>query len=113
MPPSLHIHVHDEKLKCPYKGCGKSFEKPAVLTDSTAMPRETYYACPYCSSKLDILVEDMKIVRVKPTEYPKVFDSPAKCAHYSSLLNAIPKDGQIPDECLICPKVLQCSIKKQ
>jgi uncharacterized Zn-finger protein len=109
----LHIHIHDEKLKCPYKGCGKSFDKPTVLTDSSSMPRETYYACPYCMSKLDIMVENMKLVGVKTTEYPKVFDSPAKCAHYYGFLTALPKDAPIPDECLICPKVLQCNIKRR
>jgi DNA-directed RNA polymerase subunit RPC12/RpoP len=107
------LHGHDEKLKCPYKGCEKSFEKPAVLTDASTMPRQTYYACPYCMSKLDILVDKMKIVSVKPTEYPNVFDSPAKCVHYFGFLNAIPKDAPVPDECLICPKVLQCTIRKQ
>jgi len=109
----LHIHIHDEKLKCPYKGCGKSFDKPTVLTDSSSMPRETYYACPYCMSKLDIIVENMKLVGVRTTEYPKVFDSPAKCAHYYGFLTALPKDAPIPDECLICPKVLQCNIKRR
>jgi DNA-directed RNA polymerase subunit RPC12/RpoP len=111
--PNFHVHMHEEKLKCPYKGCGKSFEKPTVLTDTTTMPRETYYACPYCMSKLDIIVENMKLISVKPTEYPKVFESPAKCAHHFGFLNAIPKEGPLPDECLICPKVLQCSVKKQ
>jgi len=107
------FHIHDEKLKCPYKECGKSFEKPTVLTDSAMLPRQNYYACPYCMSKLDIVVENMKIISVKPTEYPKVFDSPAKCVHYMGFLNAIPTDAPIPDECLVCPKVLQCSIRKQ
>jgi len=107
------FHVHDDKLKCPYKGCGKSFDKPTVLTDSSSVPRQTYYACPYCMSKLDIIVENMKLVGVKSTEYPKVFDSPAKCVHYFGFLNSIPKDVPIPDECLVCPKVLQCNIKRQ
>jgi hypothetical protein len=107
-----HFHVHDEKMKCPYKGCGMSFQKPSVLTDTTAMPRETYYACPYCMSKLDVIVEDLKIIGVKPAEYPKVFDSPAKCARYTGFLNSISKEGPIPDECLVCPKVLQCSVRK-
>jgi uncharacterized Zn-finger protein len=107
------LHIHDEKLKCPYKGCEKSFNKPTVLTDSSTVPRQTYYACPYCMSKLDIIVNDMKIVSIKPTEYPTVFDSPAKCAHYFGFLNVFPKDAPIPDECLICPKVLQCGVRKQ
>ncbi|MEM3596771.1 MAG: hypothetical protein QXJ53_01370 [Candidatus Bathyarchaeia archaeon] len=107
------LHSHDEKLKCPYKGCGKTFSKPTVLTDSSTIPRQTYYACPHCMSKLDIIVENAKIIGVKPTEYPKVFESPAKCAHYLGFLNTIPKDMPIPDECLVCPKVLQCSIRKR
>jgi hypothetical protein len=58
-------------------------------------------------------MQDLKIIDIKPLEYPKVFDSPAKCAKYSGLLNAISRDRALPDECLICPKVLQCSIRKQ
>ena len=105
------LHSHKEKLRCPYTGCGKAFVKPSVLTDSSTIPRENYYACPYCSSKIDIIVEDLKIVDIKATEYPKVFDSPAKCAHYLGFLHSFPKNAPIPDECLICPKVLQCGIR--
>jgi hypothetical protein len=107
------LHIHEERLKCPYEGCRKSFEKPAVLTDSSTTPRETYYACPHCQSKIDILVEDLKVVDVKPTEYPKVFDSPAKCARYAGFLNSSRANGTIPDECLVCPKVLQCSVRRK
>ena len=108
----FHGH-HDEKLKCPYKGCEKTFDKPTVITDTSVIPRETHYACPYCMSKLDILTENTKIISVKPTEYPTVFDSPAKCAHFSGLLHAPGESMLIQDECLICPKVLQCNIRKK
>jgi hypothetical protein len=107
------FHLHGTRMKCPYKGCRKAFDKPAVLTDPSAVPRQTYYACPYCMSKVDLMVEDMKITGIRPTEYPTVFDSPAKCAHYFGFLTAIPKDMPIPEECLICPKVLQCTVKKR
>ncbi len=109
----MQLHFHKEKLRCPYNGCGKTFDKPTVLTDISTMPRENYYACPFCNSKIDILVENMKIVDIKATEYPKVFDSPAKCARYFGFLNSIPKDAPIPDECLICPKVLQCGTRRR
>ena len=109
----LHLHTHEEKLRCPYTGCGKSFEKPTILTDTTTIPRETFYACPYCMSKIDIQTENMKIISVKPTDYPKVLDTPAKCARYVGFLNTISKNGSIPDECLVCPKVLQCSVRKE
>jgi len=108
----FHIH-HNAKLKCPYSGCGKEFERPTIMTDSSTMPRQTFYVCPHCQSKIDIKTENLKVVGIKAIEYGKVFDSPAKCAHYNSFLNAVSFDMAIPDDCLVCPKILQCGIKKQ
>ncbi len=88
------------------------FDQPTVLTDNTVIPRQTYYACPFCQSKLNILTDNMKIVGVKATEYPKVFESPAKCPHHGGFLSATPKEEPISDDCLLCPKVLQCSARQ-
>lgn len=111
--PSLHLHVHSQQLKCPYEGCGKTFDRPSILTDSTTMPRQTFYACPHCQSKIDIIAEDLRVKEIKPIEYPKVFDSPTKCARFSSFLGAVSSDRELPEECLVCPKVLQCTVRKQ
>jgi len=105
-------HSHSDHLRCPYKGCEKTFEKPTMLTDQSKIPRESYYACPFCMSKIDLVTENMRVVNVKAVEYPPtVFDSPAKCAHFSGLLGLA--NGPIPDECLVCPKVLQCDARKR
>ena len=107
-----HGHSHEEHLRCPYNGCGKKFEKPTMLTDTSQIPRESYYACPFCMSKIDIVTQGLKVVGVKAVEYPPtVFDSPAKCAHFSGLLGVA--SGPLPDECLVCPKVLQCDARKR
>jgi len=107
------FHGHEQKLQCPYKGCEKLFDKPTVITDTNTIPRQTHFACPYCMSKLTLITEKNKILEVKPTEYPTVFDSPAKFAHYSSLLHMPGETMLTQDECLICPKVLQCNIRKK
>jgi len=109
---SLHLRG-GPKLKCPYDGCGKAFERPTILTDPSTLPRKTFYACPHCMSKIDLQVENLKITDVKAMEYGKVFDSPAKCAHYSGFVDAISFDMTVPDDCLVCPKILQCGIKKR
>jgi uncharacterized Zn-finger protein len=109
----FNMHLHEEKLRCPYKGCQKTFAKPTVVTDMSTIPRQSFFACPYCMSKIDIVAENTKVVDVRPTEYPTVFDSPAKCAHFSGLLDTVPPDAPLPDECLICPKVLQCTIRRR
>jgi hypothetical protein len=113
---TMHLFSHNRtegKLQCPYKGCEKHFDKPTVITDTSTLPRQTHYACPYCMSKLEIITEKNKITQIKPTEYPTVFDSPAKCAHYSGLLNQPAESRFLQDECLVCPKVLQCNLRKK
>ena len=107
----FHMH-HEEKLKCPYKGCEKTFDKPTVITDNSVLPRETHFACPFCMSKLNIITEKEKIVEIKPIDYNTVFESPAKCAIFNGLLQPGQKILTM-DECLICPKVLQCNIRKK
>jgi hypothetical protein len=109
--PFFHSHGHEEKLRCPYKGCEKSFDKPTVLTDASTIPRQSFYACPHCMSKLDISTDGARIIGVHAAEYPKVFESPAKCAHFFGFLHSLPEGAPIADECLVCPKVLQCNIR--
>ena len=109
----FHSHGSSEKLQCPYKGCEKYFDRPTMITDDSVIPRQTHYACPFCMSRLELETAKDKIVSVKATEYPMVFDSPAKCAHFSGLLNAPPGSMLTQDECLICPKVLQCNNRKK
>ena len=107
----LHLHRGTE-LKCPYEGCGKSFDKPTVLIDPSTFPRRTFYTCPHCTSKLDIVVSGQKVVNVKRLQYGQVLGSPAKCAYYSGSMTARADDEVVLEECLLCPKIMQCGIHK-
>jgi uncharacterized protein YbaR (Trm112 family) len=109
----LFAHGNQEKLVCPYRGCEKHFDKPTVITDTSVVPRKMHYACPYCMSQLEIVTEKSKIIQLNATQYPKVFDSPAKCAHFNGLLNAPPGSMLTQEECLVCPKVMQCEMRKK
>jgi hypothetical protein len=64
-------------------------------------------------SKLSLTVDGLRVIDIKPTEYSKVFESPAKCAHYSGFEDTFSRDVSIPEDCLTCPKILQCGIRKQ
>jgi len=101
-------------LHCPYVKCGRVFEKPLVLTDMSKTPRETYYACPYCLSKVEIVVEDEKglsSVSVETSDNPREMP-PLECPHHFGDLKSLPENASIPDECLTCPHLIQCFIKK-
>ncbi len=96
-------------LHCPYNTCGKKFEKPVVLTDSTKLIRETYYACPHCHSKIDVSIDirSGSLLEIKTAQVP-VDLPPAQCRHFFGYLRMAEKYGSIPDECAICPKATRC-----
>jgi DNA-directed RNA polymerase subunit RPC12/RpoP len=106
------LHKSAEMLFCPYGKCGKGFTKPLMLTDASKILRETYYACPHCHSKLDIVVEDFHIVRVEKCEGGERVLSTVSCPYNFGYLKALSEKDKIPDECLACPRILQCSIRK-
>jgi len=77
----LH-NLQKGNFKCPHKGCKREFDKPTVITNSSKIPRETYYACPYCHSKLEIVTkDDPQAIGVNTTQHPKVFYLPAEGTH--------------------------------
>jgi len=101
-------------LHCPYVNCGRVFEKPIVVTDTSKTPRETYYACPYCLSKVEIVVKDeesLNSVSVETSDNPREMP-PVECPHHSGYLKDLPENASIPDECLTCPHLIQCFIKE-
>jgi len=100
-------------LHCPYSQCRKRFEKPLVLTDTTKVIRETYYACPHCHLKLDLSVDKTSggVISIEATSKP-VDIAPANCKHYFGYLKALDEKTEIPDECATCAKVVQCFVKK-
>lgn len=108
------IPSHSTGLACPYGKCGKRFEQPLVLTDFSKIPRETYYACPYCFSRVEIALRsqgNLNSVSAKTSENADV-KTPEECSHYLGYLKTVPKGDPIPDECLTCPKLIRCTVKK-
>jgi hypothetical protein len=77
------------KLKCPYKGCEKEFDKPTVITDSSRIPRETHYACPHCRSNLDIVTQDSKVIGVNAIEQSNGFDLQAESSRVHTKMDEL------------------------
>ena len=103
-----------ESLTCPYVKCGRVFQQPLMLTDMSKVPRETYYACPHCLTKVEISVKDQsnwETVSVKTSENAE--EGPLLgCPHQFGYLKTLPEDSSIPDECLTCSRIIQCFVKK-
>jgi len=95
--------------------CGRVVSTPVRLTDFSRRPvEETYYACPFCFSRLD--VEDVtdhfeRVHTPDKRSSEKLGVIVSKCSHEFGYLRNRPKDSSIPDECLTCPRILQCMVK--
>jgi len=127
-----------EDLVCPYSGCGRSFEQPVLVTDCSKLPRETHYACPHCLLRLELSLEggggdSLGHVHVKAVDGDVLLSGldvgdrrvgepvssyrasrPSKsCRHFLGFLRDLPEGGDIPDECAVCPNIMQCYIKRE
>jgi len=95
--------------------CGRVVSAPVRLTDLSHKPlEETYYACPFCFSRLDVEDVTGHLEHSHPHETSsgkKVAVAVSNCSHEFGFLNSRPKDSAIPDECLTCPRILQCMVK--
>jgi len=117
-----------ESLVCPNDECGRTFEHPLQLTVLCSEPVETYPACPYCMSKIENENEEgekqenqeltmdapiapkIQTVQKEQERENKELEEPTppKCTHDFGYLKKRPKGTSVPDECLVCPKMIQC-----
>ncbi len=100
---------------CPSDECGKTISIPLKVIGQSE--EQSYYACPYCLSKLDStnakqkdFAEQSPFKNLAPPKKadPEETEDTAKCSHYFGYLREHPKYIPIPDECLTCPKATKC-----
>jgi hypothetical protein len=107
---------------CPNPKCEKKFENLIIVHDNSQIPSDSYYACPYCLMKLDpiatqILKKEEISIEDKAEEKIEIADThlkkeiPQGCPQYFGYLCVRPKDALIPQECLVCQKMLDCTLK--
>jgi hypothetical protein len=87
-----------------------------LIHDHSKKPADIYYGCPYCLFKLDPtatqVLQTKEIVFEEKKEPKKAFlkrEIPTGCPQYFGYLSIHSKDANIPQECLICPKMLDCA----
>jgi len=105
---------------CPNLKCQRKIEEPILLKSLSTAPKEQYYACPHCFTKLEVGIENVqprkeeeKTEREKPPlkALEKEETGPSECSHHFGYLAKRPKNAPIPQGCLICSKIVQCMLK--
>jgi hypothetical protein len=118
--------------------CGEKFDTPLFAVVSSGYLIAEYYACPRCLSKVhgferrkkaipieedepeeeleqvEEVEEAEEIAESEPEPEPVKFEVKSKaeeaatCAHGLGYLKRRPKNTPIPEECLICNKMIDC-----
>lgn len=117
--------MENQSFTCPNPKCAKVFANPLTVQDLSSKNKASYSACPHCLTEIatekepEIEEEEqeqtIKSVRIrqtieqlkeiKPTEQPP---AKQKCPHHYGYLKTRSKSENIPEECMICEKLLDC-----
>ena len=98
-------------MQCPNPECRKKFDQLIMLVDHTKVPRETYYACPHCKSRIDI-VFNKESLRFRNKSGSIMREKQSSCPHYFGYLKLFTRGAKIPEECLTCKRLTECMHKE-
>ena len=90
--------------------CKREFMEPLTLTDFSRTHKETYYACSHALTGDNQVTQSSNSnpASAETTDEPREKDAP-ECTHY---FGYVASGDKIPEECLICPKLLKCLTNK-
>ncbi|MEM4704773.1 MAG: hypothetical protein QXJ02_06880 [Candidatus Bathyarchaeia archaeon] len=97
--------------------CGEEFHRPIFARNTSGGQTQTYYACPHCltevaqrasqrSEKSRESSDSLKEIRVPSVKLEEKTD----CRHFLGFLKKRPKDMAIPEECLVCERMIECMV---
>lgn len=100
---------------CPNPKCQTEFENLIIVRDNSRIPGDIYYGCPSCLTKLDPtatqVLDKKELLVEEKTETKKTnseIDFSLGCPKHFGYLSKHSKDASQLDDCLICPKMLDC-----
>jgi len=121
-------------ITCPNNNCGKNFVKPLSTVNIQENYRKTYQACPYCLTEVSIVEseyqQEEKAPEIETFEANEDFkqledgniemksysqrdekENDSGCKYHLGYLGE-DKHQQIPDDCLVCAKIIECMRQK-
>jgi DNA-directed RNA polymerase subunit RPC12/RpoP len=96
--------------------CGERFHKPLLATVTSNKSVQRYYACPQCLTEVRQERKQKSEISQQPftvKEVAKVavkLQESVKCNHFFGYLKKREKNSSIPEDCLVCEKMIECMI---
>ncbi len=110
------------QLTCSNKSCGKVFDKPLIAVNLQKDSNAPYSACPYCLTEIPTLATEIEsknspetsIEISQPEKKPALnkeeTSAESTCKHHLGYLKEKEQKQNIPDECILCAKVIDCML---
>ncbi len=103
-----HRQPKEALFTCSNTACKRNFAKPLKALDFQVSSGEIYEACPYCLSKLSTKHENTEVPLNEQNYDPS--ETKNSCDHYVGYLHERPQKNQIPDECIMCKRLISCML---
>jgi len=121
----------NQSFTCPNPSCGRVFSKP-IKAENLSLKNGAYDACPYCLTEITaeksiLIMEETEKEKPKlsieekseqetqlPLEKVNVdtLAKPATCTHNFGYLSQRSTKEKIPEECMMCEKIVQCMLQR-
>lgn len=118
--------VENQSYTCSNPSCGKVFSNPLKTENFGSKRGHTYEACPYCLTEIVVEasslgredeerpeIEETQRTETSPhlNEEVKQSTSVEKCQHQLGYLSKRSPKEKIPEECMMCSKIVECMLK--
>ena len=117
----------NKSYTCQNPSCKKCFASPLKTLNLRQTPQETYYACPYCLTKIIEIEEPLSPTintvvpqteelpskaKEKESKEKQKSDKKPDCKYHPGYLSERSSSQPIPDECIVCKDIVDCMLKK-
>lgn len=126
----MKTKMKNQSFTCSNPRCGRVFVNPIIVQDLSLKNDSSYSSCPYCLTEITTektsAVKDIEhaqteketkikeakkqLPKIKSVHQPSLEEH--KCPYHFGYLSQRSKNETIPEECIICEKIVKCMLKK-
>jgi hypothetical protein len=122
------IKEENQKFTCLNPKCRRAFANPIVVQNLCPESTASYCACPHCLTEIkeapkdeekrqeniaertEIEQVETQLIETKPAQQP--FSETNSCPHHFGYLSQSSRGKEVPGECMICKKLIECMLFK-
>ena len=88
--------------------CNCKIRQTIIIHNLSTKPKKTYYGCSNCFLEVNKISSQFQKKETEINSIKREEKASTSCLHYYGYLTSHLKDTNIPQECLVCPKLLEC-----